>query len=433
MTNQFALLKDRRFVPLFLTMFLGAFNDNLFKALMVVMVAYGVIGLEGWTPEVLVSAAAGVFILPFILMAPLGGALSDKFDKARVMFFLKVSEVMIVIAAAIALWFQSFPALLGVLFLFGAQSALFAPGKYSILPQHLKPKELIGANGVLNSGSFVAILLGNILGSLWGVSQGYHVVALTVLALCAAVGLIASRSIPPAPALDKTLVIRKNAFADMWVNFKLTTQQHKGVMVSLFGIAWFYFVGGTFLAQFPNYTKQTLAVDNVTLSVFMALFTLGIGLGGLLNNTVLKSKITGRYVPLAALGIAVFTADLYGASRDFEVIEGQLRSFSEFVGSSFHAWRIMFDLVMVSVCGGLFVVPLNAILQERSDPKVRARIVSASSVMDATFVLLSAVAAMIMFSAGFKVVNLFFALALACGVAAIILGCFRSVLEEKKD
>lgn len=442
MTNQFALLFSKKFSPLFITMFLGAFNDNLFKAVFAVMVAYNVSGITGLSAEIVVSIGAGIFILPFVLMAPLGGDLFDKFDKAKVMRLLKLAELSIVFLAALSLVLSSVWLMFFVLFMLGAQSALFAPGKYSYLPVHLNSQQLIGANGLLNSGSFCAILLGNIIGSLLGMDSKGHFITIAILALCAVIGLMSARYIPKTPSEDKNIPIRKNMLAGIWGNFHLTLQEHKSVILAMFGIAWFYFVGATFLAQFPNFTKQVLNVDNIGLSIFMSLFTIGIGIGGLLNNRLLKSQISMKYVSLSMLGVCIFSADFYSASVSFaqsnakeiqDALNISLMSFSEFLETSFQAWRIVFDLIMVSVCGGLFVVPLNALMQERTKHRTRSRIIAASSVLDAFFVLISALLAVVMFSFGFSVVDLFLVVSVCSGLVAWFIGAKKTILEEAKS
>lgn len=405
MSHQLSLLKDRRFGPLFGTMFLGAFNDNLFKTTFVVLVAYGVWDIGTLKPEILVALSAAIFILPYVLMAPLGGSLADKFDKAVIMRTLKIAEVLIVAGVIVGLWLQSLLILYIVLFAFGAHSALFSPSKFAIVPQQMRRDELIGANALLNTGSFVAILAGNVLGSLWGVDTQGHMIAFAVLLICAVAGYGFSLRIPYAAPPEPGLQLRWNLIADIGSNFKFARQQPPGVMVSLLAIAWFYFVGGTFLAQFPTYASQSLHVDHFTLSIFMALFTAGIGLGGMLNNVLLKSKVSARYVPISALGIAIFACDMFFATGFFKSGTAVL-TFPQFI-DSWHAWRVLIDVVMLSVCAGIYVVPLNAILQDLTAEKQRARVMSVSNVLDAVFILVASVLGIALFSAGFHVEELF--------------------------
>lgn len=428
MASQFALLGKRRFLPLFVTQFFGAFNDNLFKTTLVVLVAYGVWDTGGWKPETLVSAAAGLFILPFVLIAPLGGTLADKFDKSIVMRWLKVAEIGLVIGVIIGLWLESLPFLFFILFAFGVHSALFSPSKYAIVPQQVKQSELIGANALLNTGTFIAILAGNILGSLWGTGEKGHMLAFAVLMICALIGYVSSRFVPPAPPPDKTLKIKLNLVADIADNVKFVRAQHASVGLSLLAIGWFYFMGGTVLSQFPNFVKQALGADNVVLGIFMTIFTLGIALGGLLNDKFLKSAVSARFVPLAAIGIALFMGDLALAGFAHQKSE-RLADWSRFIAAP-GAYRVLFDLLMMAVCAGLFVVPLNAILQDRAAEAQRARILSVSNVLDALFMLGSSLIAVAMFSAGFAVGHLFLGTAVLTALAAIGLWRMRRIFEN---
>jgi len=431
MASQFSLLKDRRFAPLFIAQFLGAFNDNLFKALLVVMLAYGLIGGGGWRPEILVSLAAALFILPFATLAAPGGTLSDKFARDRMLRSLKLAEIVIVAGIIAGLIGFSLIFLLVVLFALGAQSALLSPAKYALLPQHLPGHDLIGANALMNTGSFVAILLGTIVGSLWGLDESGRRAAMVLMATCALIGYIASRFIPPAPAPAPDLEIGFNMLRDLRRNVAHTVAQPRSVRMALLGIAWFYFVGGTFLAQFPNFAKQTLGVDNIVLTVFMAVFTLGIAAGGLVNNYLLKAQISAKFVPAAALGIAVFTGDLCGAARAFESGGESLMTLSQFLGS-YRSWHILFDIFMLSVCGGLYVVPLNTILQSRSAHALKARILSVSTILDALFILFSSLLAMALFALSFAVEDLFLVLAVATALLALYFGSRRAIFEEEE-
>lgn len=431
MASQFALLGKRRFLPFFIAQFLGAFNDNLFKTMLVVLVAYGVWDTGGWKPETLVSAAAGLFILPFVLVAPLGGSLADKYDKAAVMRWLKLAEIILVLCVILGLWLKSLAFLFFVLFAFGVHSALFSPSKYAIVPQQVQQNELIGANALMNTGTFIAILAGNVLGSLWGTAAHGHMLAFAVLMLCAVIGYVSSRFVPPAPAPDKNLKIRINLFSDIAHNARFVRAQHASVSLSLLAIGWFYFMGGTVISQFPNFVRQALRADHVVLGVFMAVFTIGIALGGLLNNKILNSAVSPRFVPLAALGIAVFMGDLSLAGFAHARPETGLYDWNQFIAAP-GAYRVLFDLLMMAVCAGLFVVPLNAILQDRAADAQKARIMSVSNVLNALFMLGSSVIAVVMFSAGFEVGHLFLLTAALTLLVAACLWRARGVLGEVK-
>lgn len=312
--SQFSLLRKPRFWPLFVTQALGAFNDNLYKTTLVVALAYGVWPTGDWSPEMLVTLAAGLFIIPFVLCAPIGGDLADKYDKATVIQSVKRVEIYLVIAAMFALWFGNILFLLAVLLAFGVQSACFSPSKFSILPQHLKSQELIGGNALLNTGSFLAILAGTILGGLWGAESDNFSFVAGILILCAALGYISSLYIPEAPSSVPHIKIKWNVLAESHRILGYAAQQGRGVFPAILGISWFYFVGGTYLAQFPNFTARILYTDNIVLTLLMTVFSVGIALGGLINNRLLDSRIDLKYVPWAAFAIALFSLDLYAVS-----------------------------------------------------------------------------------------------------------------------
>ena len=430
--NQFDLMKDRRFLPLFITQFLGAFNDNIFKMTLSVLVGYEIWSVGHFDPKVLVSFAAGLFIFPFLIFAPLAGELADKYNKDAVIRWTKIAEIGIAVAASFCLLTGGgasgppvFPALF-VLFALGAQSAFFGPSKFSILPQHLREDELIGGNALLNTGTYIAILAGTIFGGVLAMMP-MGLVAVSVIMLgCAVAGYIASRFIPVAPAPAPGLKLNYNAPVEAFRIIKYASEQPKGVFLAILGVSWFYFVGGTMLAQFPNFAKTTLGVDQLVLVFFMTVFSVGIALGGLVNNRLLRSRIEATYVPLAALGIALFSLDLYLASLGFSGPaagpEGQpiYVSLVSFL-PSFSGLRVTFDIFMVSVMGGIYVIPLVSIIQHFTPEDHKARVLAGSGLIDSLFILLSSVIAIVVLGLGFQVEHLFLLIALAgLGVAAYV-------------
>jgi len=425
MDNQFVLMKDRRFLPLFVTQFFGAFNDNLFKTTVSVLIAYGLWDVGGMDPAVVVSLAAGLFILPFVLFSPLAGDLADKFDKARIIRIVKIAEIGIAACAIAGLLFHSSWLLLLALFALGAQSAFFSPSKFSILPQHLEGHELIGGNALINTGAYLAILLGTILGGVFAFSQIGLYAMMGILMFCAVLGYISSRLIPDAPPPAPNLKLNYNTIAEAFKTLKYAYHRPHGIFITILGISWFYFVGGTMLSQFPNFTKQTLGADNIVLTFFMTVFSVGIALGGLLNNRLLRSRVEATFVPLAALAITLFSLDLYFASGAFHgpvtfLGETAYVGLSEFL-SHFSGWRIVIDLLGLSIAGGIYVVPLKSIVQYRTPEDHRARVLAASVLSDSLFILASSVVSAALLSIGFEVKHLFFLLALAsAGVAVFI-------------
>lgn len=415
MASQFLLLKDRRFLPLFVTQFLGAFNDNLMKAFFVVLIAYGLWDTGGWPPEIIVSASAGLFILPFVLFCPLAGEITDKYDKAAVIRITKITEIGVVLCGIVAIWTQSLWLALFVLFALGMQSAFFSPGKFSLLPQQLKREELVGANGLISTGTFLAILLGTILGTLMALRDGGTLTVSLVLLLCSAIGYLSSRYILSAPARvpDKTLVY--NPFRAIVGVLRYSYWRPQGVFAAMLGVSWFYFVASTIHAQFPNFTKQALGVDADVLSFFMIIFSVGVAVGGLLNNGVLRSKITPVLVPWSAIAIAIFSFDLYLASAGF--IEayappgGGLIGLVEFFALPI-AWRLIADLFLLAVFGGLYVVPLRTIVQSRTPEDHMARVVAANSMLDSLLILSSSILVTFLLSIGLGIRDIFVLLSL---------------------
>lgn len=414
MDNQFILLRHRRFLPLFITQFLGAFNDNLYKTALSVLVAYAVWDIGGWRPEIVVSLAAALFILPFMLFAPLAGQIADKYPRERVMQIIKATEIVIVCCAIVGVWIHSVPLLLVVLFAFGTHSAFFSPCKFSILPQHLNEGELIAGNALVNTGTYLAILFGSIIGGLLAF-EGIGIILVCVLLLVVAIaGFVSSFYIPHAPPPSPDLKVSFNLPAEANSIFTFARAQRNGVFTAMIGTSWFFFVGAMVLAQLPNYTKQVLGVDNVVLAFFMAVFSCGIAVGGLANDALLKSKVEATYVPFAALVLTFFACDLYFASGVYHFVSPLLGDYLVTLPSFLShtsGWRIVIDLFMISVAGGLYVVPLKSIVQERAVPEMRARIIAAGSFLDAVFILSASIMAIFMLGVGFAIEHLFLLLA----------------------
>lgn len=417
--SQFALLKDRRFLPLFVTQFLGAFHDNLFKNALVILLLYdiGAAGRAagGYDPKLLVTLAAGLFILPFVLFSALGGQLADKYPKERLIRRIKAAEIGIACAGAWALMSGYVALSFIVLFALGVQSAFFGPGKYALLPQHLRKDELIGGNALLVTGTFIAILCGTIIGAVTVLQeQGREIVGMLLL-LCAAAGYLSSRFIPSAPPPVAGLKLDFNLWHEIRDIVRFVLSQDRHIARAIIGVGCFYFLGGLFMAQFPNYTKEALGADEQVLAFFLVLFSIGVSCGGLLNNRLLKGEIGTRYVPWALLGIAVFSSDLYFAA----VQTGGVAADAPYTGltaflSVAAGWRIIFDVIMIALCGGLYVVPLNAIIQHYAPPECRARILAGSAIVNALFIMASSVLTALMITAGWRIETLFLAVPVFC-------------------
>jgi MFS family permease len=308
--SQFVLLKQRRFGPFFLTQFLGAFNDNVFKNALVILIAYqsataGMADSNTW-----INISAGLFILPFFLFSATSGQLADKYEKSTLIRRVKLLEILIMAAAAVGFCLGNLYLLMGLLFLMGVQSTLFGPVKYGILPQHLRDEELVGGNGMVEMGTYLAILLGTIFGGiLIGLDKGALLVSITTVAI-ACLGYLSSWGIPVASPVDPELRINWNPVSETWRIFQFT-RQNRTVFLSILGISWFWFLGAAYLAQLPNYTKLTLGGTEQVVTLLLTLFSLGIGVGSLLCERLSGRKVELGLVPFGSIGLTLFGIDVF--------------------------------------------------------------------------------------------------------------------------
>lgn len=416
--NQFALLKQRRFAPFFWTQFFGAANDNLFKFAFTVMVTYQL--SVGWLPPALAGLVIGaLFILPFLLFSATSGQLSDKYEKTRMMRFVKNLEVMIMLVAAFGFTNGhvgvQIPLLLACTFLMGLHSTLFGPVKFAYLPQALKEHELTGGNGMVEMGTFVAILLGNVAGGLLVAihGNGPMYVALCCVALALA-GRVVAQFIPAAPATDPTLKIDWNPVMQTWRNLRLA---HADIVVfrSMLGISWMWFFGAVFLSQFPSFAKEVMHGDEQVASLLLGVFSIGIAMGSLLCEGLSRRHVEIGLVPLGAIGMSVFAIDLYFSSRGLPL--SATMGLAEFIRYPAH-WHVMADLALLALFAGLYSVPMYTLIQLRSQPSHRARIIAANNILNALFMIVSAVLAGALLKAGFSIAQIFLALGLANAVVA---------------
>ncbi len=420
--SQFDLLREQRFLPLFITQFLGAFHDNLFKNALVVLMLYGAVaGTEalGLDTKILVTLATGIFILPFILFSALGGQYADKYPKDKVIRVVKLAEIGIALLGAISLFSGSVILSFVTLFALGAQSAFFGPSKYSILPQHLEENELIGGNALLSTGTFLAILAGTIVGAAFVTIHGGVLLISALMVLVAIGGYLSARKIPWAEAGDPDLKMNYNIITETYQILDSLFSHRRSVIDASLGVAWFWFLGGMFLSQLPNFTKDVLGATNDVFTLFMVLFSVGVAFGGLLNDRLLGGRVAAVYVPLAALGITFFSIDLYFAGNGYE--GGQfddLTGFMAFFGKA-GSTRIIVDVLMIAVFAGLYVVPLNAIIQHNTPEDVRSRILAGSAILNSIFVVASSVISAVLLSIGFGITELFLTFALANLVVAL--------------
>lgn len=416
--NQFSLLATKRFLPLFLTQFLGALNDNLFKNALVILLLYRIAEAAGIDGQVLATVAAGVFILPFFLLSATAGQVADKFEKSRLIKWIKAAEIAIMTVAVIGLWIGDIYFLMGVLFLMGVQSAFFGPVKYGILPDYLRQDELIGGNGLIEAGTFLAILIGTIAGGLLILRENGAAMVSVGLVGLACLGWISSLYLPRAPAPSPGLKLNPNILGETLAIVRKAAAR-RDIFLSILGISWFWLVGATFLSQFPAFAKGVLSADETVVTLFLTLFSIGIGLGSLLCNKLLKGEVTARYVPFGAVGMTIFIVDLYAAtSGGGGGAAMPLIGAMAFVAEASN-WRIIFDLVAIAVCGGLYIVPLYAILQSRSEESHRSRIIAANNIVNAAFIVAGALAATAMLAAEVSVPVVFLTIGVFNGVVAI--------------
>lgn len=406
------LFKTRRFFPLFVTQFMGALNDNILKNALVVMIAYQAMTTLGMAPHLMVTFAAGLFILPFFLFSATAGQLADKYPRDKLTRIIKVVEIGLMGLAAVGFLMNHAGFLLAVLFGMGVHSSFFGPIKYALLPQHLHEDELLSGNAAVEAGTFLAILIGTILGGVLIMLPVGNVIVALVLILVAVTGYIASRSIPFAAAPDPALRINKN-IAQETVRLIGYARENPRVYFAILGISWFWFVGATFLAQFPTYAKEVLHAEASIVTLLLSVFSIGIGIGSFLCTKMLRGRVQSTFVPLAALGMTIFAADLAFASFQFLEITGDiLVSFGEFF-SHWASIRIVLDLLLLAVCGGIYIVPLYAIMQHDSDPIHRARVIASNNILNALFMVASAVITALLLAAGWSIPGIFMGMAIA--------------------
>ncbi len=417
-TQLLYLLKTRRFFPLFLTQFLSAFNDNVFKNAIVILITYRLAETSGINAQVLITFAAGIFILPFFLFSAMAGQLADKFDKARLIRILKFAEIGLAITACLGFYTQSSSTLLSVLFFMGTQAAFFGPLKYAILPDHLKEDELIAGNGLIEAGTFLSILLGTFLGGVFILKSGGILFISAIVLLLAVSSFISSLSIPKAQLFNPQLKINYNFLSETLRVMRYAKQQGQ-LFLAILGISWFWLIGSIFLSEMPAFTKFELHSNALVVTYFIALFSIGIGIGSLLCNRLLKGRVHTTYVPLGAIGITFFTIDLYIATGHAHLPPmNTLLTLSQFLSSK-NGWHISLDLLMTAICGGLYTVPLYALLQQRSDPAHRARMIASNNIMNALFMVLASIVTLFMLEISLSVSQIFLITALMNAAVAI--------------
>ncbi|MEO3878210.1 MFS transporter [Rheinheimera fenheensis] len=386
--SPFKLIVSRRFLPFFLTQASGAFNDNVFKNALMLLLAFTAANALPWDTDLTMNLAAGLFILPFLLFSATAGTLADAVCKTRLIRALKLLEIALMVVAALAFYFQQYLLLLGLLFLMGSQSAFFGPVKYAILPQLLSDKELLAGNAWVEMGTFVAILLGTIVGGLLvGVADAPLWIG-GVVVLFALLGYGVSRQIPEVGEVTGAGRFR---FAP-WQQTKATisiSYANRSLYLSIMAISWFWFLGASYLTQFPNFTKTVLGGDNTVVTALLVAFSVGVGIGSMLCERLSGDRVELGIVPIGSIGLTVFGISLYFSSPAQQ--PETLLNLPQFLASAF-GWWVLTDLTLIGVFGGLFIVPLYALLQQRAEPAQRARVIAANNIFNALFMVVSAIA-----------------------------------------
>lgn len=403
-------------MPFFITQALGAFNDNVFKNGLAALLVFQGSQLAGLNTNQVINLSAMVFILPFFLFSAMFGQFADKYEKSVQIRNIKLFEVFIMLTATLGFWLNSLPLLLCVLFMLGFQSTMFGPIKYGIIPQVLDRRELVGGNALVEMGTFVAILAGTIAGPLLiGIEADWPVWISGAALLVAIAGYVASRDIPTAPAVAPDLEINWNFLAETFRNIGFI-RENKVVLNSVLGISWFWFFGATFLVQIPSYSETVLGGDEKLMSTLLAMFIIGISTGSLLCERLSGRQVEIGLVPFGAIGLTLFGIDIYFATPASPAVYNGLGDFFAHGAN----WRIIFDLLMIGIFAGFYIVPLYALVQHRSDPGHRSRVIAGNNILNALFMVISAVFAMLLLgSAGFSIPQLFLTTALLNLVVAV--------------
>jgi acyl-[acyl-carrier-protein]-phospholipid O-acyltransferase/long-chain-fatty-acid--[acyl-carrier-protein] ligase len=399
----FRLLVSRRFGPLFATQFLSAFNDNALRNALVLMIAYRADAAGQISAQLMIPLAAGLFMLPFFLCSATAGQIADESDKAWLIRLIKLIEIPVMLAAAAVVLAGSATVLLALLFVMGIVAAFFGPLKYAILPDLLAPEELLLGNAMVEAGTFIAILLGTIAGMLIATRHGSAAVAGLIVAVALAAWAV-SRQIPPTTPAAPRGAARWNLFGATARVIRQAAQE-PGPFRSMLGISWFWLAGATYLSQFPAYVRFILGAEELVVTLFLTLFSIGIAFGSLLCNRLLAGRLSASCVPWGALGIGLFSVDLWLASPPSSGA-GELTTLTAFLGDPVH-WRVLGDLFGIAASGGVFVVPLYALLQALTEREHRARAIAANNIVNAAAMVISSAVTMALIAIGVSIPGLF--------------------------
>lgn len=388
------IISSRRFLPFFLTQASGAFNDNVFKNALMLLLTFAAASALPWDTNFTMNLAAGLFILPFLLFSATAGSLADAICKTRLIRLLKIVEIGLMLLAALAFYTEQYLMLLGLLFLMGTQSAFFGPVKYAVLPQLLNDEELLAGNAWVEMGTFLAILMGTLLGGLLVGFSGANIWIGAVIVVFAVLGYLASRSIPLVGKMESAETFRFAPWSQTLEIIRLS-YENRTLYLSIMAISWFWFLGASYLTQFPNYTKTVLMGDNTVVTALLVAFSVGVGVGSMLCERLSGDRVELGIVPMGSIGISLSGIALYAAGPS--PLQAEIMGFGDFIAHP-QGIFVLLALTLIGVSGGLFIVPLYALLQKRAEPGQRARIIAANNIFNALFMVGSAVAGILFLS-----------------------------------
>ena len=414
-SSQFKLLATRRFAPFFVTQALGAFNDNAFRQGMIVLIGFH-LGLSIEAASTYAMIAPAIFILPFFLFSASAGQIAEKFEKTRLIRYVKLFEIAAMLIAVYAFHAHQVTLLFIVLFLMGLHSTVFGPIKYAILPQALKPDELVGGNGLVEMGTSIAVLLGMMIGGTLMALGDYGATAASILVVAVALaGYLASRAIPPAPATAPDLKFNFNAAGET-VRVMRYVGRNRTIFNAVLGISWFWFFGTVFTAQLPGYTQVFLGGGESVLNLTLALFSIGVGVGSLLCERLSGHKVEIGLVPFGSIGMTVFAVDLYFARPLASSLHGLgMDGFLTAPGN----WRIVLDLTLIGLFAGLYIVPLFALVQSRTERSELSRVIAGNNILNALFMVIAAGLGLGLTALGFSIPKIFLTVAILNALVAI--------------
>jgi MFS family permease len=439
-------MNEKRFRPFFFTQFLGAFNDNVFKTVLITLVAFHATSFSSFNSTTLTTLLPGLFILPFFLFSATAGQIADKFEKSQLIRYVKVFEICIMIFASIGFFLHNIWLLAAALFLMGMHSTIFGPVKYSYLPQHLKETELIGGNGMLEMGTFVAILLGQIFGASLAIISHHELITSISIITIGFLGYFSSKDIPISPASDQYLKINWNPMTETIKNIKFIWADQT-LWLAIVGISWFWFYGATLLAQFPSFAKDILLGSESVFILLLSIFSIGIGVGSLMCEKLSKGKVEVGLVVFGAIGLTLFGADIYFSSTLLleTITNNSLLDYKSFIGYSHNCnpdifcfnhdsivrWRLLADIALTGFFGGIYIVPLYTLIQTRTEKSHQSRVIAANNILNALFMVVSAGFSIFLLGNGFNIPQLFLAAAMLNILVTIYL-CIRQPEYIKK-